>query len=358
MGIVSSDFSRNEHSEVSWVVEHGGLGSPWSQFALRRYGAGFTATGVATSIALPRLMRQRLQDWGVRGYAVHLGENFVSFGRQLESLSRGDAELFFGVDIFFGDNSERASWFWYCKSQEWLLQLHKAVLEPLPPAQPSSDPQTVIQRWPGRPHFLGEEAPQKSQPPAPSQPTASSVAGAVPEGEAESAVATEVPASSGEPNGDSVDHQLCLYFSNADGHVGLLGLPVPHASVDATAAMVTHWSNTCEVPLYWAGRRWHTTEDFSRLRESALNLPDVLLLGLETELAMVLTPDWTWEKYPRGFGDATLMHNDITEEEVADTDYIEQEDEDHVRRLSGASTSDQHPHQQASASPGQIAAAG
>lgn len=325
-GIVWSEFLRDEEAEAAWVVEHHGLGSPWSQFALRRYGAGFGATGVSSTVALPRLLRRRLQDWGVQGCAVHLGRHFVSFGRQLESTSRSDApKLFYGTDIFFGDNSERASWFWYCRASEWLLQLHKAVLEPLP--APPSVAQTPLQvqhqhqRWPGRPRFLGES----------NQARAAAEAAAA--AEAEEARKAEEATKAGlagiakgwEEDGDEISHlnevveqQLSLFLSNADGHIGCLSLPVPRGHTDVAARLVQEWGQTLEVPLLWAGRLWQTTEDFMHLRESALNMPDLLLLGMETDLAMTLTPDWTWEKYPRGYGDAVLMgQQEVAEEEEA-----------------------------------------
>jgi len=103
----------------------------------------------------------------------------------------------------------------------------------------------------------------------------------------------------------NVEHQLSLYLSNADGHVGYLCLPVPTHKVEIATAMVESWHQH-EVPLLWGGRSWATEEEFAELRETALNMPDLLLLGLETELAMALTPDWTWEKYPMGFGEVAL----------------------------------------------------
>lgn len=51
-----------------------------------------------------------------------------------------------------------------------------------------------------------------------------------------------------------------------------------------------------------------TARDFARLRESAMNMPDLLLFGLESDLASSLTPDWTWEKYPRGSGEVTVAN--------------------------------------------------
>lgn len=319
--ITSSAFEREEEAESTWLVEHRGLGSPWSQFTLRRYGAGFSATGVSASVCLPRLLRRRLQDWHVQGLSVYLGSNFVSFGRKLESISRHDAGLFYGIDIFFGDNNDRASWFWYCRAQEWLLQLHKAMLEPLPAPPPTFAPVTAERRWPGQPRFLAEEN-QVATPAVAANSeavgTAVDAAGVAMPGKGQFGT-WEGADDSAEADGpveeaDIVDHQLSLFLGNADGHVGLLVLPIPRSHVAATKAAVERWSTTCEVPLEWAGRSWSSTEDFNQLREAAFNMPDILLLGLETELAMALTPDWTWEKYPRGFGDAALPLDNFGEE--------------------------------------------
>jgi len=85
--------------------------------------------------------------------------------------------------------------------------------------------------------------------------------------------------------------------------------------------MVQHWGEHC-VPLTWSGRRWVTAEDFVFLRETSLNMTDLFLMGLETEVAMALTPDWTWEKYPQGFGEVAL------EPEDSDTDDAGQRLED------------------------------
>ena len=62
---------------------------------------------------------------------------------------------------------------------------------------------------------------------------------------------------------DTVDHQLSLFFGNADGHAGLLCLPVPRNRVDVTAVAVARWNETCEVPLVWAGRTCSTIEDWT-----------------------------------------------------------------------------------------------
>lgn len=340
-GITSSDFNREELAKVSWLVQHGGVDSPWAQFCMRRYGTGFAATGVGMNVALPHLLRRRLQDWAIQGCTAHLGSDFVSFGRELGSLSRSDARLFHGVDIRFGDHG-RTSWIWYCSTHEWLLQLHKAVLEPLP-ALPewvqaqgtTSSISTVSQvgtrRWPGRPRYLGdpppgrpteamtEEEPAKVVTPAALEQL-SPGSSALPEvastsqDAASTSPATEVSRQA-DPTPDMVEHQLSLFLSNSDGHVGLLVLPVPVNRVSEATAAVAHWSEHCEVPLTWAGRRYRTEEDFAQLQQAALNMPDLFLLGLEAEVAMAMTPDWTWEKYPRGFGEAAVFN-------------VEREDED------------------------------
>jgi hypothetical protein len=297
MGIGASDFSRESESHVSWLVEHVGYASPWSSFTLRRYGAGYAATGVESKVAVPRLLRRRLHDWRVKGCGVHVGSNFVSFGRQLVSLSSGTTELFFGIDIFFGDTSARAQWLWYCSVREWLLHLHKAVLEPMPP-RPSRSPilTTRQQQWAGRPRLLGDEPSTTST----SEPLHTFDAAGDSRAGGDSTHVNEEE--SNPPLDETIDHQLSLFLSNADGHVGILCLPIPNGQVDAVAAVVAKWRSTCEEPLVIGERRWETEEDFLALRDARLNMPDLLLLGLEMELSMVLTPDVTWEKYPHGLG--------------------------------------------------------
>lgn len=277
--------------------------SPWAEFAVRRYGDGFAPTGVASNIALPRLLKSQQQDWWVHGCKIYIGENFVSFGRHLSSLSRSDSTLFYGVDICFGDH-QRASWIWYCSSREWLLQLHKAVLEPLAeaPVATSGTANTGDTRWPGRPHFLGEDPPTATQ-----RSSASTVVEARPPNPGDGEPGPPASGADAQPeNPEKVNNQLSLFLSNADGHIGVLSLPVPNRCIDVATAAIAQWSDICEVPLEWGGRLWTTAEDFDQLRESALNITDLLLLGLETDLAMTLTPDWTWEKYPRGFGEAAV----------------------------------------------------
>jgi len=311
MGGGYSSFDRKDESQTCWLVEHCGIGSPWSQFTLRRYGTGLAATGVAASVALPRLLRRQLQDWSVQGCGVYLGTSSISFGRQLNSLSSAsESELFFGVDIFFGDTTDKASWIWYCGAREWLLQLNKAVLEPLPASAPSQRVVGTQQQWPGRPRYIGDDADSvAAEVAAVPQAVVPTTAAPEPEPQCEGGDISSFEAL------DPIEHQLSMFFSNADGHVGLLCVPVPRSQVDATTVIVNGWNATCEVPLMWAGRRWQTAEDFAQLRETALNMPDLLLLGLETDLATTLTPDWTWEKYPRGYGDAALPP-EAPEEEV------------------------------------------
>jgi len=342
MGAGSSDLDREAQAEAYWLVPHRGLNSPWTQFALRRYGSGFAATGVASNVALPRLVRRRLQDWTVRGCSVYLGPDYVSYGRDLGSLSRADARLFYGIDVRFGKH-ERTNWLWYCRAHEWLLRLHKADLEPLPvlPDPATFGAPVSDQRWPGRPRYLHEEAvtePSSSngaQPPkcnsaasnaeesgagAAAVADASSAADAQPEAGCTTGCTTESPM--------AVEHQLSLLLSNAEGHVGHLCLPVPRSKTDAVAAMVQHWAEHC-VPLTWSGRRWVTAEDFALLRETSLNMTDLFLMGLETEVAMALTPDWTWEKYPQGFGEVALASDDGDSDDAGqrlDDPLVEHED--------------------------------
>jgi len=365
MGIGTSEFDREALAQATWLVPHDSAVSPWAQFALHRYSNGFAATGVAASIALPRLLRRRLQDWAINGCVVHLGPDFVSYGRSYHSLSSSEAPLFYGVDVRFGDHA-RTSWLWYCRASEWLLQLHKAVLEPLPPLPasagvstlPSADVQLAgDRRWPGRPRYLyesdgpddtkgpscstgnGERA--KAAPADSAIPSENSSAGdhqrarhLSPEGAAlpenslgvDSQHATRHAAGGVQNNGGAnVEQQLTLFLSNADGHVGQLSLPVPNEQVAHAEAAMAMWRETVEVPLEWAGESWSTSEDFARLRETAFNMPDLLLLGLETELAMTLTPDWTWEKYPRGCGEVTYSSPDA-KEVVQDMSAGEQEE--------------------------------
>jgi len=298
MGLGASELSIDVEGTDAWLVSHPGLGSPWAQFALRKYGVGFAATGVRECVALPRLLRRRLPDWNVEGCAVRVGADFVAFGRQLHSVSQNNAHLFYGVHIFFGNDLRRTRGFWYCGVREWHLKLNKAVLEPLPaPPQPSEMPQR-IQRFPGRPRYL-DDAPVPGA--ERTEVNGTDEAGSM----EEAAEACKAAEGTEEVTDETVEHQLTLTFSNADGHFGMLSLPVPRGHLDGAAEAVESWAKL-EIPLVWGGRRWRTAEDFKQLRESALNMPDLLLLGLETDLAMALTPDWTWERYPRGYGEAVL----------------------------------------------------
>mmetsp|Transcript_3217 Transcript_3217/g.7717 ORF Transcript_3217/g.7717 Transcript_3217/m.7717 type:complete len:379 (-) Transcript_3217:255-1391(-) len=301
--------------EVSWTLPHGSLASPWSRYALRRYGSGFAPTGLAESVAVPRLLRLRTQDWLIHGFGVRLGPDFVSFGRELSSSSQTEARTFYGVDVYFGQHS-RSSWFWYCKSTEWLLLLHQVILEPIPEV-PGVDPGSIgtlslqtagsqggaaDMRWPGKPRYLTEETAPSGSKSRRQRATSSRDAQVV----AQCATSAAGVAPQSPDSGNQVDKQLSFLMSNADGHVGLLSLPVPRNKEDAAKEAIAQWSSLCVTPLRWGGDVYSTPEDFRQLREHALNMPDILLLGLEAEMAMVLTPDWTWEKYPRGFGEAAF----------------------------------------------------
>jgi len=58
-------------------------------------------------------------------------------------------------------------------------------------------------------------------------------------------------------------------------------------------------------------------------------MTDLFLMGLETEVAMALTPDWTWEKYPQGFGEVALASDDGDSDDAGqrlDDPLVEHED--------------------------------
>eukprot|EP00929_Paragymnodinium_shiwhaense_P112208 TRINITY_DN80470_c0_g1_i1.p1 TRINITY_DN80470_c0_g1~~TRINITY_DN80470_c0_g1_i1.p1 ORF type:complete len:385 (-),score=50.01 TRINITY_DN80470_c0_g1_i1:87-1241(-) len=319
MGLVSSTFDmvcgtrhgfkRQNEAKVSWTISNEGLGSQWQQYALRRYGSGFSATGVPTSVALPPLLQRRLLDWTVKGFSVDLGAAFISFGRVLEASSGGQP-VFFGTDIFFGDNSARASWFFPCQSHEWLLQLHKAVLEPVPDLPPAT---SDLEAPPaaGRPRYL-----RHSRDEAAGQfwgdeqeDDVSAARGA--------AAAAETSRRYSSSEGHVAEQHMVLFLSNHEGRVGILTVPVPNRNLQAVQAVMRTWAATCEVPLLWGGRLWRSSEDFFALRDGALNMPDLFLLGVDAQLAMALTPDWSWEQYPLGFGLPALPKGDLEDTESA-----------------------------------------
>lgn len=321
MGVSSSEFDRVGLAQATWLVPHQSLSSPLAQFALSRYGSGISATGVASSAAMPQLLRRRMQDWSVRGCSVHLGADFVSFGRELESISQSGARLFYGVDISFGEHSS-SSWLWYCRAQEWLLRLHKVVLEELP-IVPTAIPTAATHQWGGQPHWLGSSPPARLQEEIAANGNGNGHADDATHGEERSAGAASGAETKGSEEGSAqtaggaasqttaqascaVTHQIVLVLGNADGHPGLLVLPVPADRKAAAEAIVAAWAQF-ESPLCWSDQHFRTAEDFRRLRETALNITDIYLLGLEPDLAMALTPDWTWEKYPRGLGEVAFL---------------------------------------------------
>jgi len=207
--------------------------------------------------------------------------------------------MFYGVDIRIADCL--SDW-WYCKPNEWQLQLHKAFLEPVPDgSSQSTEGVEDSVRFPGRAYYLGDEPP-------PAAVAANLRSGLWSED------SKKDPEARGGPQAatlqqtraaDHVSHQLSIFLGNADGHVGVLSFPVPANQVDPVAAMIAAWEDGLEAPCHWAGRQWRTQEDFTQLRETSVNLPDILLLALEPDLAMSLTPDRTWEKYPQGLGEVT-----------------------------------------------------
>lgn len=313
MGLAASDLDRSSQANACWDLPLQGSHASWTQFTSRRYGSGIAATGVSQTVALPHLQRRRLQAWNVEGFSFYLGPDFVSFGRKLRSVGRADAGMFFGVDVCFGQHSQYSR-LWYNRSHEWLLRLHKAVLEPLPPAPNHSSSASSTSRWPGRPRYLNEEkdaatrgfdgrgdADGVANACAGVRACASSAAAPCPD------LSCQAESSCGSPSApDEVEHQLLLYLGNADGQVGILNLPVPRSKVKAVSLSISVWRTSCEVPLRRGADCWRTAEEFASLRESSLNMMDLLLLGLETEIAMTLTPDHTWEKYPRGIGEPTF----------------------------------------------------
>jgi len=323
MGVIFSEFDRVEHASVSWSLEHLDGHTQWSTWLLHRYGVGYSVTGVSSSAALPRLLRRRMQDWRVDAINFHLSSTYLSIGRHLRSISRETSSMFYGVDIRFGDHS--SGWF-YCKPSEWQLILHKALLEPLasqaaaPTAAPAAA-STQDRRFPGRAYYLGDEAPPAAV--AAEVLRVAQQQGEVKKKEAESDAAAgegfagagsrEALAQSGADAIDLPSHQLSVFLGNADGHVGLLCLPILASQVDAVRAVTLGWSKELEVPCNWAGRLWRTAEDFMQLREQTVNLPDLVLLALEPDVAMSLTPDWTWEKYPRGYGEVAMAESALQE---------------------------------------------
>lgn len=54
-----------------------------------------------------------------------------------------------------------------------------------------------------------------------------------------------------------------------------------------------------------------TEGDYQALGTTAINITDLLLLGIEPETAMALTPDSTWELYPQGRGEVTRWEPEV-----------------------------------------------
>lgn len=302
MGATSSDLDRPSQAQVQWTLPHQSGSNVWTNYVMSRYGFGYSVTGVSASLALPRLLRRRMQDWVVESLAFYFGTDGLSFGRTLQSVSRAGSSMFYGVDIRFG--SHEPSWF-YCKPTEWLLQLHKAILEPVNDEQLENG---ADRRFPGRAYFIGDEPPPAAVAAnnrADHQAQKRSEAAA--EGEVEQAdeakdASSHQGRSGSQQVSESFTHQLSVFMGNADGHVGLLTLPIPGNKVMEVEVLLELWKEL-EAPCFRAGRTWVSAEDFLLLREEHVNLPDLLLLALEPDIAMSLTPDWTWEKYPRGYGE-------------------------------------------------------
>ncbi|CAK9029973.1 Hypothetical protein (Fragment) [Durusdinium trenchii] len=298
----SSSLDRVAQSQVGWTLPHQTGSNAWTNYVMSRYGIGYSVTGVSASLALPRLLRRRMQDWVVENLAFYFGRDFLSFGRNLQSLSREGSAMFYGVDIRLG--THESSWF-YCKSTEWLLQLHKAVLEPLHGQLENGGDH----RFPGRAYYLGDEPPPAAVAVngsrAANRPAKKPDSGEGQTDEAKDSSSHQGQSCDREQTSESFTHQLCIFLGNADGHVGLLTLPIPDNKVQELAPVLEIWKEY-EAPCIRAGQTWTSEEDFLRLREEHVNLPDLLLLALEPDVAMSLTPDWTWEKYPRGYGEVAL----------------------------------------------------
>eukprot|EP00929_Paragymnodinium_shiwhaense_P077416 TRINITY_DN39865_c0_g1_i1.p1 TRINITY_DN39865_c0_g1~~TRINITY_DN39865_c0_g1_i1.p1 ORF type:complete len:341 (+),score=22.73 TRINITY_DN39865_c0_g1_i1:82-1104(+) len=333
MGVSASAFDRHEEALVSWLVDHTGAQSTWVDFVARCYDGGAMAvTGMADSMAIPLLARTRLGDWSVRGLNIILGANSVSIGRHLASISTAGGEQFYGVDVLFGANARHASWFWSCGAAEWILRLHYAALETWPENEAAAPrrrrivearaseppPGTTVQEqsdpWKGRPRYIGEEPTppvrvDQKQAEEQSVETANTAPAKQPEKlqtQADAPVGQVGESTPGSSGASDVTHQLSMILSNADGHAGYLALPVVSSAVDEVAGVISAWEERCCEPLSWGGRCLRTKDDFREFLDSALNMPDLLLLALEPELARVLTPDNTWEKYPAGFGEPAL----------------------------------------------------
>lgn len=305
---VSGSALTGEETDVQWEVLHDNYDSEWTRFMQHRYGTGMAATGLASNVVLPRLLRRRLQDWLVLNFSFRIGEQSVSYGRELNSMSQSDWCIFHGIDIFFGP-STLTSWTWYCKNTEWYLRLHRVVVETLDLPRPRKEPVTG-KRFPGAPHWIGAEPPESVrkalEAEAATVDTASSCAAnaasnesrddAQPRGEAET-----LPDS----DGDAVTLQMTMWFSNASGHPGMLCLPVTRKGEALAAEAAERLNREFSTPLRWAGMVCDTDGDYQALGTTAINITDLLLLGIEPDTAMALTPDSTWELYPQGRGEVT-----------------------------------------------------
>jgi len=317
MGASASDLDRSSLAKVSWSLTQHESNNPWCNYLMSRYGFGYSVTGVAASLALPRLMRKRLQDWKVDSFSFHFGENFLSFGRNLRSMSRESSVMFYGVDMKFGNHEP--SWF-YCKVSEWLLQLHKAILEPLSDHLRDSAGRPQDARFPGRAYFLGDEPPpaavaaNRAREAKMSERSATGETATAESGPKETTAAEPDDVRNSADSAAFFTHQLSVFLGNADGQIGLLTLPVPMDQVERLQEVLQIWEQENERPCYRGGQWWRSAQDFLQLREETVNLPDLLLLALEPETAMSLTPDWTWEKYPRGYGEVAVPHQPPAEE--------------------------------------------
>eukprot|EP00913_Durusdinium_trenchii_P016805 g15795.t1 len=58
----SSSLDRVAQSQVGWTLPHQTGSNAWTNYVMSRYGIGYSVTGVSASLALPRLLRRRMQD--------------------------------------------------------------------------------------------------------------------------------------------------------------------------------------------------------------------------------------------------------------------------------------------------------
>ncbi|CAL1133163.1 unnamed protein product [Cladocopium goreaui] len=121
MGAASSDLDRAGQAQVLWTLPHHSGNNVWTNYVMSRYGMGYSVTGVSASLALPRLLRRRMQDgpaarydfeteicqpqtkqdWIVDNLAFYFVSNGLSFGMAPGFLPGSDCSW---VSWLFGDS--------------------------------------------------------------------------------------------------------------------------------------------------------------------------------------------------------------------------------------------------------------